>query len=164
MSYFAVFITLSSSSSSCVSLCSDSSISESSTDSEMLHQLLQRCEFQHYDSTTSACDDPSWSYHVIEVVSLQILLPTDPVPANITVLALPVPKNHKIDQENSECSKGKGKAKAKATKAKGKARQRRKAKAKAKEKGRQKPHAKPKGKARQTEDVLSCPTKAFVKL
>ena len=109
MSYFAVFITLSSSSSSCVSLCSDSSISESSTDSEMLHQLLQRCEFQHYDSTTSANDDPSWSDHVIEVVPLQNLLPTDPVPANITVLALPVPKNRKIDQENSECSKGKGK-------------------------------------------------------
>lgn len=110
----------------------------------MLQQLLQRCEFQNYDSTTSAYQnyvDPSWSDDEIEPVPLQMLLPTDPVPANISTLALPVPKNRKIYQDNSESSKRKGKEKGKA-KGKGKA----KAKGKGKEKA--KTTAKAKGKCK----------------
>ncbi|PWA70779.1 hypothetical protein CTI12_AA284370 [Artemisia annua] len=98
MYYFAVSITLSSSSCNSISLCSDSSISESSSD-ESLTQLLQRCEFQQYDSTTSEYlnyDDPSISDEVIEVVPLQMILPTEPVSANNPGLALPVPVEQNI--------------------------------------------------------------------
>ncbi|PWA77074.1 hypothetical protein CTI12_AA228430 [Artemisia annua] len=109
-----VSITLSSSSCTSISVFHDSRYSESSSD-ENLTQLLQRCEFQQYDSTTSEnlnYDDPSISDEVIEVVPLQMILPTEPVPANNPGLALPVPveqsipitsaKKRKIDQDNGK--------------------------------------------------------------
>ncbi|PWA64840.1 recBCD enzyme subunit RecB, P-loop containing nucleoside triphosphate hydrolase [Artemisia annua] len=93
-----VYITLSSSSSDSISLFYDSSNSESSSD-ENLTQILQRCEFQQYDSTTSEnlnYDDPPISDEVIEAVPLQIILPTEPAPANNPGLPLPVPFDQRI--------------------------------------------------------------------
>ncbi|PWA88509.1 hypothetical protein CTI12_AA110730 [Artemisia annua] len=98
MYYFAVYFILSSSSSDSISLFYDSSNSESSSD-DNLTQILQRCEFQKYDSTTSEnlnYDDPQISDEVIEVVPLQIILPTEPAPANNPGLPLPVPFDQRI--------------------------------------------------------------------
>ncbi|PWA81569.1 hypothetical protein CTI12_AA186470 [Artemisia annua] len=85
---------------------------EPSSSDENLTQILQRCDFQQYDSTSSEnlnYDDPPISDEVIEAVPLQMILPTEPVPANNTGLALPVPidqsipstptKKRKIDQD-----------------------------------------------------------------
>ncbi|PWA46949.1 hypothetical protein CTI12_AA503930 [Artemisia annua] len=88
-----VSITLSSSSCSSISVFYDSSNSKSSSD-ENLTQILQRCDFQQYDSTTSEnlnYDDPPISDEVIEVVPLQMILPNEPVLANNPGLALHVP-------------------------------------------------------------------------
>ncbi|PWA45790.1 hypothetical protein CTI12_AA510780 [Artemisia annua] len=87
-----------SSSSDSISLFYDSSTSESSSD-DNLTQILQRCEFQQYDSTTSEnqnYDDPPISDEVIEVVPLQIILPTEPAPSNNPGLPLPVPFDQRI--------------------------------------------------------------------
>ncbi|PWA92506.1 hypothetical protein CTI12_AA075620 [Artemisia annua] len=93
-----VSITLSSSSCGSISLFYDSSNSESSSD-ENLTQILQRCEFQQYDSTTSKnlnYDDPPISDEVIKAVPLQIILPTEPAPANNPGLPMHVPVDQSI--------------------------------------------------------------------
>ncbi|PWA53248.1 hypothetical protein CTI12_AA446910 [Artemisia annua] len=82
-----MYFILSSSSSDSISVFYDSSNSESSSD-DNLTQILQRYEFQQYDSTTSEnlnYDDPPISDEVIEAVPLQIILPTEP--AQLTILA-----------------------------------------------------------------------------
>ena len=128
----------------------------------MLDWLIEEQETESGSTSEYSIADSTSSDLPIEVVPLQVILPSQPLPADLAVLALPVPdkqpipaKKRKCDQDHGESSKGKGKGKAKA-KAKAKGRQRQQIKPKGK--------ARARGKARQHEDDVSCPTYAFEKL
>jgi hypothetical protein len=121
----------------------------------LLDWLIEEQETESGTTSEYSIADSTSSNSPIEAVPLQVILPSQPLPADLAVLALPVPdeqpipaKKRKCDQDNGESSKGKGK------------RQRQRQRQQIKPKGK----ARARGKARQHEDDVSCPTYAFEKL